>query len=72
MTAKDRPFGDDVLEHPLVIMFVVVGAGLLALRVVLRRPVPEFIPDRILLLGCFVGLVAFLLGNWFAVQLRAM
>jgi hypothetical protein len=70
--ADQRPFGNDVLEHPLVILFVVVGIGLLVLRVVLRRPVPELIPERLLLFGCFVGLAAFLIGNWLAVNLMAM
>jgi len=67
-----RPFGDDVLAHPLVILFVVVGVGLLVLRFVLRRPVPEIIPDRLLVFGCIVGLAAFLIGNWLAVHLRAL
>jgi hypothetical protein len=70
--ADDRPFGNDILEHPLVVLFVVVGIALLALRVALRRPVPEIIPDRLLLFGCVVGLAAFLIGNWFAVHLRAL
>ena len=70
--AENRPFGDDVLEHPLVVLFIVVGVGLLALRFALRRPVPEIIPDRLLLFGCIVGLVAFLIGNWLAVHLRAL
>ena len=70
--ADKRPFGDDILEHPLVILFVVVGLGLLVLRVALRRPVPDIIPDRLLVVGCVVGLVAFLIGNWLAVHLRAL
>ena len=70
--ANDRPFGDDVLEHPIVIFAAAVAAALLALRFVLRRPVPEIIPDRLLLFGCFVGLVAFLIGNWLAVNLVAI
>jgi hypothetical protein len=70
--ADQRPFGDDVLAHPLVILFVVVGIGLLALRVVMRRPVPEIIPDRLLLFGCIIGLAAFLIGNWLAVHVRAL
>jgi len=70
--ADKRPFGDDVLMHPLIILFIVVGVALLALRVALRRPVPEIIPDRLLLVGCFVGLAAFLIGNWLAVNLRTM
>ena len=68
--ADKRPFGDDILEHPLVILFVAVGVALLVLRIALRRPVPEIIPDRLLLAGCLVGLAAFLIGNWLAVNLR--
>jgi hypothetical protein len=70
--AEKRPFGDDVLAHPLVVLFIVVGIGLLVLRFALRRPVPEIIPDRLLLFGCVVGLAAFLIGNWLAVHLRAL
>jgi hypothetical protein len=70
--AERRPFGDDILEHPLIVMFVVVGIGLLALRFALRRPVPEIIPDRLLLFGCVAGLAAFLIGNWLAIHLRAL
>jgi hypothetical protein len=70
--AEDRPFGDDVLAHPLVVFFIVVAAGLLGLRVALRRPVPEIISDRLLLVGCLVGLAAFLIGNWLAVNLVAL
>jgi hypothetical protein len=62
--ADRRPFGDDVLAHPLAIYFVTVGVSLLALRIALARPVPELIPDRMLLFGCFAGLAAFLAGNW--------
>jgi len=67
--SEARPFGDDVLAHPLVIFFAVVAAGLLGLRVALRRPVPEIISDRLLMIGCLVGLVAFLISNWLAVNL---
>jgi hypothetical protein len=72
LSAKDTPFGDNVLLHPVVIMFVCVGAGLLVIRVVLRRPVTDVIPDRLLLAGCVVGLVAFLIGNWLAFHLRSL
>jgi hypothetical protein len=70
--SEDRPFGNDVLAHPLIIFFVVVAAALLGLRVALRRPVPEIISDRLLLVGCLVGLTAFLVGNWLAVNLVAL
>ncbi len=72
LLAEERPFGNDMLEHPLVVFFAVVAAALLVLRFALRRPVPDLIPDRLLLFGCFVGLAAFLIGNWLAVNLAAM
>ena len=64
-----RPFGTDVLAHPLVVFFVVVAATLLALRVALARPVPELIPERTLIVGCIIGVAAFLVGNWVALHL---
>jgi hypothetical protein len=70
--ADRRPFGDDVLAHPLSVFFVLVGAGLLALRVIAARPVPEIIPDRMLLFGCFAGLAAFLVGNFFGSHLLSL
>jgi len=65
--ANKRPFGDQLLVHPLVIFFLLVGLALLALRVVLHRPVPEVISDRALVVGCLVGLAAFLAGNFLGV-----
>jgi hypothetical protein len=70
ISAEGRPFGDDVLLHPVVIMFVCVGASLLVIRFALRRPVTEVIPDRLLVAGCVIGAVAFLIGNWLAIHLR--
>jgi hypothetical protein len=40
--------------------------GLLVVRAVMARPVPEVIPEKVLMLGCFAGLAAFLAGNWIA------
>jgi hypothetical protein len=68
LNAERRPFGDDVFAHPLVVFFVVVAAGLLILRVVLRRPVPEILPERVLVWGCLAGGCAFLLGNWIEIR----
>jgi hypothetical protein len=59
-----RPFGDGFLFHPLMLFFVLVGVALLALRIVLVRPVPEIISDRALIIGCVVGLATFLVGNF--------
>ena len=67
--ADRRPFGNDILLHPLVLFFILVGLALLVLRVVLARPVPEVIPDRALMLGCALGLGMFLTGNFVAAHL---
>jgi hypothetical protein len=64
-----RPFGTGALAHPLVVYFIVVGIALLALRVALARPVPDVIPERALLFGCFAGLAAFLAGNFVTAHL---
>lgn len=65
--ANKRPFGDQLIVHPLLVFFLLVALGLLALRVLLHRPVPEVISDRALMVGCVVGLVAFLAGNFLGV-----
>ena len=62
--ADRRPFGDDVFAHPLSVFFILVGLALLALRVILARPVPDVIPDRALMLGCALGVAMFLTGNF--------
>jgi hypothetical protein len=66
LNAERRPFGNDILAHPLIVFFLAVGAGLLVLRIILRRPVPEILPERILMRGCAVGVATFLAGNWIA------
>jgi hypothetical protein len=65
LVAERRPLGDDVLAHPFALYFITVGAALLVLRVAAARPVPELLSERVLLLGCLVGALAFLAGNWF-------
>ena len=67
-----RPFGEDVLTHPLTVFFVLVGAGLLTMRIVAARPVPELISDRALFYGCALGLAAFLAGNFVATYLMSV
>jgi hypothetical protein len=67
--ADRRPFGEGFLVHPLAVFFILVALGLIALRVLLARPVPEVISDRALFAGCVVGLVAFLAGNFASVYL---
>jgi hypothetical protein len=68
LLGERRPFGADVLAHPLVVFFVVAAVGLLVLRIVLKRPVPELIPERTLVAGCILGAASFLLGNWLSAQ----
>jgi hypothetical protein len=64
-----RPFGNDVLAHPLVVFFAVAAAGLLIVRVATARPVPELLSERTLVIGCLVGAAAFLTGNWAAAHI---
>jgi hypothetical protein len=69
LLADRRPFGEDILVHPLVLFAMLVGLSLLALRVLLARPVPEVISDRALIAGCLVGLGSFLAGNFVAARI---
>jgi hypothetical protein len=69
LIAARRPFGDDILAHPLVLYFFTVTAVLLVLRIAARRPVPDLIPERALAAGCVVGLGLFLAGNFAATHL---
>ena len=43
LLADRRPFGETFLGHPIVVFAGIAGLGLLVLRVVLRRPVPEIV-----------------------------
>lgn len=67
-----RPFGNDMFAHPLAVFFTVAAGGLLVLRIVLARPVPELIPERTLLIGCLIGAAGFLAGNWISAHLIAV
>jgi hypothetical protein len=69
LQAERKPFGDAMLAHPLAVFFLIVGAALLILRVVLRRPVPELLPERLLFIGCLIGAAAFLAGNFIDTRL---
>jgi hypothetical protein len=66
-----RPLGSHVLAEPIVLFFLVVGLGLLVLRVVLARPVPEVLPERMLLFGILFGLALFVAGNFVTIHLLA-
>jgi hypothetical protein len=69
LLADRRPFGETFLGQPVVVFAALAGLGLLVLRVVLRRPVPEVIPERAIVVGFFLGIAAFLAGNWIGVHL---
>ena len=69
LLADRRPFGETFLGHPIVVFAGVAGLGLLILRVMLRRPVPEIIPERAIVVGFLLGIAAFLVGNWIGVHL---
>ena len=69
LLADRRPFGATFLAHPIVVFAGLAGLGLLVLRVVLRRPVPEVIPERAIVVGFLTGVAAFLVGNWIGVHL---
>ena len=69
LLADRRPFGETFLGHPIVVFAGIAGLGLLVLRVVLRRPVPEIIPERAIVVGFLLGIAAFLAGNWIGVHL---
>jgi len=71
LIGERRPFGQDVLAHPLVVYFAIAAAGLMVLRAALARPVPELIPERTLFVGCLVGVAAFLAGNWISAHMIA-
>ena len=69
--AERRPFGETMLAHPIVVFAAVAALGLIVLRVVLARPVPEIIPERALVVGFLIGVAAFLAGNWIGVHVLA-
>jgi hypothetical protein len=71
LIGERRPFGNDMLAHPLIVYFAVVALGLLILRVVLSRPVPEVIPERVLVAGCLSGAAAYLMGNFISAYIVA-
>jgi hypothetical protein len=68
LIADRRPFGDTFLAHPIVVFAALAGLGLLIVCVVLGRPVAEVIPERAIAVGFFLGIAAFLAGNWIGVH----
>jgi len=71
LIGERRPFGQDMLAHPLVVYFAMAALGLLVLRAALGRPVPEVIPERTLISGCLIGAAAFLAGNFISAHMIA-
>ena len=71
LIGERRPFGNDMLAHPLVVYFAIIAVGLLLLRIMLARPVPDVIPERMLVAGCLSGAAAFLLGNFVSSHMMA-
>jgi hypothetical protein len=69
MMGERRPFGQDILAHPFIVYAFVMAAALLAVRIVLRRPVPELISERVLALGGAAGIALFLAGNFIVAHL---
>ena len=69
LIGERRPFGEDVLAHPLIIYGLAVAAALLVLRFISGRPVPEIIPEHALGRGGALGLAMFLVGNFIAAHL---
>jgi hypothetical protein len=69
LLGERRPFGSNILAHPFVVYAFVLAVGLLALRIIRQRPVPELIPERALGLGCAAGVALFLAGNFIAAHL---
>jgi len=72
LIANKRPLGEGILVHPLMLFVTAAILGLLALRAIARRPVPEIISDRALMYGCCAGLAAFLIGNFVGAQVLGL
>jgi len=70
--ADERPFGNGVIAHPLVVFFAFVAAGLLTLRFLHARPVLQLLSARGLAAGAVIGVACFFIGKWFGVNLINM
>jgi hypothetical protein len=69
LLGERRPFGSNILAHPFIVYAFVLAGGLLALRIIRQRPVPDLIPERALGIGCATGVALFLAGNFIAAHL---
>ena len=70
--ADQRPFGNGVLAHPLVVFFAFVAAGLMTLSFLHARPVLRLVSGRSLTAGAIIGIACFFVGNWFGSNLIRM
>jgi predicted cobalt transporter CbtA len=71
LLGERRPFGTDMLAHPLVVFYAGVAVSLIIIRVALGRPVPEVIPERALVAGCIIGAAAYLAANFLVARLAS-
>lgn len=70
--ADEHPFGRGILAYPLVVFAAFVAAGLLSLRSLHARPLPQLIPAQALAAGGVIALACFFLGRWFGASLLHM
>ena len=70
--ADQRPFGNGLLAHPLVVLFAFVAAGLLTLRFLHDKPLLQLISAQRLAVGAVIGIACFFIGKWFGVNLIHM
>ncbi len=70
--ADERPFGNGLLGHPLIVFFAFVIAGLLTLRFLHARPVLELISAAHLAIGAAIAIACFFVGDWFGANLIHM
>jgi hypothetical protein len=70
--AGERPFGNGMLAHPLVVFAACVLAGLLTLRFLHARPLLQLISARCLAAGAVIAIACFFLGTWFGASLMHM
>jgi hypothetical protein len=70
--ADQRPFGNGMLAHPLVVFFALVAAVLLTLHFLNTKPLLQLISAQRLAAGAVIGIASFFIGNWFGVNLIHM
>jgi hypothetical protein len=70
--ADQRPFGNGLLAHPLIVFFAVVAAGLMTLRFLHARPLLQLISPPYLAAGALIGIACFFIGGWFGSSLIHM